>query len=69
MPYGRHARCFPFNVREETRGNPDTSLLSSRKFGKHLQKRQLDIPEYGASFVNYKALKKVLIDFQTSEIE
>ena len=30
-----------------------------RKFGKHLQKRQLDIPEYGASFVNYKALKKV----------
>jgi hypothetical protein len=31
----------------------------SRKFGKHLQKRQLDIPEYGASFVNYKALKKV----------
>ncbi|KAL8999438.1 MAG: hypothetical protein Q9169_001752 [Polycauliona sp. 2 TL-2023] len=33
------------------------------KFGKHLQKRQLDIPEYGASFVNYKALKKVLGDF------
>ena len=31
----------------------------SRKFGKHLQKRQLDIPEYAASFVNYKALKKV----------
>ncbi|KAL8953314.1 MAG: hypothetical protein Q9222_000838 [Ikaeria aurantiellina] len=28
------------------------------KFGKHLQKRQLEIPEYGASFVNYKALKK-----------
>ncbi|KAL8909727.1 MAG: hypothetical protein Q9207_000036 [Kuettlingeria erythrocarpa] len=60
MPYGRHARCFPFNVREERRGNPDTSLLSSRKFGKHLQKRQLDIPEYGASFVNYKALKKLI---------
>ncbi|KAL8668840.1 MAG: hypothetical protein Q9168_006546 [Polycauliona sp. 1 TL-2023] len=30
------------------------------KFGKHLQKRQLDIPEYGASFVNYKALKKLI---------
>ena len=33
--------------------------LHLRKFGKHLQKRQLDIPEYAASFVNYKALKKV----------
>ncbi|KAI9771256.1 MAG: phosphate system positive regulatory protein pho81 [Geoglossum simile] len=32
----------------------------TRKFGKHLQKRQLDIPEYGASFVNYKALKKLI---------
>ena len=30
-----------------------------RKFGKYLQKRQLDIPEYAASFTNYKALKKV----------
>ncbi|KAI9886886.1 MAG: phosphate system positive regulatory protein pho81 [Watsoniomyces obsoletus] len=29
-------------------------------FGKHLQKRQLDIPEYAASFVNYKALKKLI---------
>ncbi|KAK3722790.1 phosphate system positive regulatory protein pho81 [Vermiconidia calcicola] len=29
------------------------------KFGKHIQKRQLDIPEYAASFVDYKALKKV----------
>lgn len=34
-------------------------LTGYRKFGKHLQKRQLDIPEYAASFVNYKALKKV----------
>ena len=33
--------------------------MACRKFGKHLQKRQLDIPEYAASFVNYKALKKV----------
>ncbi|KAL8712568.1 MAG: hypothetical protein Q9220_003099 [cf. Caloplaca sp. 1 TL-2023] len=31
-----------------------------KKFGKHLQKRQLEIPEYGASFVNYKALKKLI---------
>ncbi|EPS37174.1 hypothetical protein H072_9221 [Dactylellina haptotyla CBS 200.50] len=35
--------------------------VPSPKFGKHLQKRQLDIPEYAASFVNYKGLKKVLI--------
>jgi CDK inhibitor PHO81 len=32
----------------------------NRKFGKHIQKRQLEIPEYAASFVDYKALKKVL---------
>lgn len=37
---------------------PDSNF-TDRKFGKHLQKRQLDIPEYAASFVNYKALKKV----------
>ncbi|KAL8784263.1 MAG: hypothetical protein Q9213_004085 [Squamulea squamosa] len=35
--------------------------ITLSKFGKHLQKRQLDIPEYGSSFVNYKALKKQLI--------
>ena len=35
------------------------SALFSRKFGKHIQKRQLEIPEYAASFVDYKALKKV----------
>lgn len=34
-------------------------LISDRKFGKHIQKRQLEVPEYAASFVNYKALKKV----------
>lgn len=33
--------------------------MPRRKFGKHIQKRQLDIPEYAASFVDYKALKKV----------
>jgi CDK inhibitor PHO81 len=36
------------------------SARFSRKFGKHIQKRQLEIPEYAASFVDYKALKKVL---------
>ncbi|PHH64019.1 hypothetical protein CDD81_5124 [Ophiocordyceps australis] len=30
------------------------------KFGKQIQKRQLEIPEYAASFVNYKALKKLI---------
>lgn len=34
-------------------------MLSDRKFGKTIQKRQLEIPEYAASFVDYKALKKV----------
>lgn len=35
------------------------SLIPLRKFGKQIQKRQLEVPEYAASFVNYKALKKV----------
>jgi CDK inhibitor PHO81 len=30
------------------------------KFGKHIQQRHLDLPEYAASFVNYKALKKLI---------
>lgn len=38
-----------------------------RKFGKHIQKRQLEVPEYAASFVNYKALKKVRVSYQNSE--
>ncbi|KAL9593421.1 MAG: hypothetical protein Q9219_007561 [cf. Caloplaca sp. 3 TL-2023] len=46
--------------------SPDVALLTSRKFGKHLQKRQLDIPEYGASFVNYKALKKLIKQLSTT---
>ena len=37
------------------------SARFSRKFGKHIQKRQLEIPEYAASFVDYKALKKVFM--------
>ena len=36
------------------------SARFARKFGKHIQKRQLEIPEYAASFVDYKALKKVV---------
>lgn len=32
--------------------------IVKRKFGKQIQKRQLEVPEYAASFVNYKALKK-----------
>lgn len=35
--------------------------MCRRKFGKQIQKRQLEVPEYAASFVNYKALKKVII--------
>ena len=38
-----------------------SAVLDYRKFGKHIQKRQLDIPEYAASFVDYKALKKVSV--------
>ncbi len=34
------------------------TFCASRKFGKQIQKRQLEVPEYAASFVNYKALKK-----------
>ncbi|KAK6440505.1 phosphate system positive regulatory protein pho81, partial [Oleoguttula sp. CCFEE 5521] len=41
-------------------GRSGRSALSDRKFGKHIQKRQLDIPEYAASFVDYKALKKLI---------
>jgi CDK inhibitor PHO81 len=42
-------------------GGDTTDHQHCRKFGKHIQKRQLDIPEYAASFVDYKALKKVWI--------
>lgn len=37
--------------------SPETE--PSRKFGKQIQRQQLDLPEYAASFLNYKALKKV----------
>lgn len=38
---------------------PSDLVAINRKFGKQIQRRQLDLPEYAASFVNYKALKKV----------
>ncbi|TID15709.1 e3 ubiquitin-protein ligase nedd4 [Venturia nashicola] len=38
----------------------DNTPSPSRKFGKQIQKRQLEIPEYAASFVDYKALKKLI---------
>ncbi|KAF2117561.1 SPX domain-containing protein [Lophiotrema nucula] len=40
----------------------------SRKFGKHIQKRQLEIPEYAASFVDYKALKKLIKKLSTTPV-
>ena len=30
------------------------------KFGKQIQKQQLDLPEYASNFLNYKALKKLI---------
>ncbi|KAK8086324.1 hypothetical protein PG994_001298 [Apiospora phragmitis] len=35
-------------------------ITPCEKFGKQIQKRQLEVPEYAASFVNYKALKKLI---------
>ncbi|KZM25074.1 aspartic-type endopeptidase [Ascochyta rabiei] len=43
-----------------SRDETTDSARFSRKFGKHIQKRQLEIPEYAASFVDYKALKKLI---------
>lgn len=36
-----------------------SNVNSGRKFGKQIQRQQLDLPEYANSFLNYKALKKV----------
>ncbi|KAG5358652.1 Ankyrin repeat protein [Yarrowia sp. B02] len=33
---------------------------TTMKFGKYLAKRQLEVPEYGNYFINYKALKKLI---------
>jgi CDK inhibitor PHO81 len=30
------------------------------KFGKQIQRQQLDLPEYASSFLNYKALKRLI---------
>ncbi|RGP72054.1 ankyrin repeat nuc-2 [Fusarium sporotrichioides] len=38
-------------------------MFTDLKFGKQIQKRQLEVPEYAASFVNYKALKKRLVHY------
>ncbi|KAL3422460.1 Ankyrin repeat protein nuc-2 [Phlyctema vagabunda] len=38
----------------------EDKLTGKAKFGKQIQKRQLEVPEYAASFVNYKALKKLI---------
>ncbi|KAJ0322189.1 hypothetical protein Brms1b_002405 [Colletotrichum noveboracense] len=40
--------------------NPECLCSVYSKFGKQIQKRQLEVPEYAASFVNYKALKKLI---------
>ncbi|KAK5134273.1 hypothetical protein LTR08_006817 [Meristemomyces frigidus] len=50
-------------VAQESKASTQRSHMSGPaflKFGKHIQKRQLDIPEYAASFVDYKALKKLI---------
>ncbi|KAG6179494.1 anaphase-promoting complex subunit Apc3 [Claviceps purpurea] len=39
---------------------PSPTSQDNMKFGKQIQKRQLEVPEYAASFVNYKALKKLI---------
>jgi CDK inhibitor PHO81 len=39
---------------------PTPEVNIGRKFGKQIQRHQLDLPEYATSFLNYKALKKVL---------
>lgn len=36
------------------------TTTNKMKFGKQIQKRQLEVPEYAASFTNYKALKKLI---------
>ncbi|RMZ79581.1 hypothetical protein DV737_g3341, partial [Chaetothyriales sp. CBS 132003] len=38
----------------------DADIDQTRKFGKQIQRQQLDLPEYAASFLNYKALKKLI---------
>jgi CDK inhibitor PHO81 len=51
----------PSDSKSDNRIVIDDTPAPSRKFGKQIQKRQLEIPEYAASFVDYKALKKVMV--------
>ncbi|KAL5439641.1 hypothetical protein PMIN06_009881 [Paraphaeosphaeria minitans] len=51
-----------------SKDEPTDSPRFSRKFGKHIQKRQLEIPEYAASFVDYKALKKLIKKLSTTPV-
>ncbi|PBP20447.1 SPX domain-containing protein [Diplocarpon rosae] len=46
-------------IRRHSQENLKRRVLES-KFGKQIQKRQLEVPEYAASFANYKALKKLI---------
>jgi len=43
-----------------------TDGVNRRKFGKTIAKRQLDVPDYAASFVNYKGLKKLIKSLGTN---
>jgi len=57
-----YVSIFPYGKCTEHLTSTQQQLIAharSRKFGKQIQKRQLEVPEYAASFVNYKALKKV----------
>ncbi|SPO03879.1 related to Nuc-2 protein [Cephalotrichum gorgonifer] len=51
------AEAMADSLVEEKKGEAGSK---TSKFGKHIQKRQLEVPEYSASFVNYKALKKLI---------
>ncbi|KAL5324196.1 hypothetical protein ACEPPN_008740 [Leptodophora sp. 'Broadleaf-Isolate-01'] len=65
VPSLRHAACFVIAVtitckKKRRKKKLTASFSPRRKFGKQIQKRQLEVPEYAASFVNYKALKKLI---------
>ncbi|TGJ86759.1 hypothetical protein E0Z10_g1937 [Xylaria hypoxylon] len=46
--------------KREDRATVEVVPSDQHHFGKQIQKRQLEVPEYAASFVNYKALKKLI---------
>lgn len=39
------------------------------KFGKYLEARQLELPEYNGHFINYKQLKKLIKHLSISKID